>query len=252
MIPSLDKPKYKPLIRLRTNVWNTLQKKNLKKKKWIFLISIIERQTKRLKGKIPKVRNYYKREVSKFPVYARYRYQRNLALRINIRFIYGRLQNYKIKQIALSSKKNSWISYIQKLEQTVGSFLYRANLVITYGEAKIHYKHKRIYVCGNSKEIYLKKGDTLHFRLDFESLLRRRLIKHYILKTSILLNNKVTILNRRIKKRKKKKKFYYGIHTCVDFDTNSFRFFFLKDIKYFKNHPFRVPFEKIIRWYTKV
>ena len=209
MIPSLDKPKYKPLIRLRTNVWNTLQKKNLKKKKWIFLISIIERQNKRLKDKIPKVRNYYKREVSKFPVYARYRYQRNLALRINIRFIYGRLQNYKIKQIALSSKKNSWISYIQKLEQTVGSFLYRANLVITYGEAKIHYKHKRIYVCGNSKEIYLKKGDTLHFRLDFESLLRRRLIKHYILKTSIILNNKVTILNRRIKKRKKKKKFYY-------------------------------------------
>ena len=250
MIPSLDKPKYKPLIRLRTNIWNTLQKKKLKKKKWIFLISIIKRQTKRFRGKIPKVRNYYKKEVLRFPVYARYRYQRNLVLRINIRLIYGRLQNYKIKQIALRSKKNSWISYIQKLEQTVGSFLYRANLIITYGEAQIHHKHKRIYVCGNPKEIYLKKGDTLHFRPDFEGLLRRRLMQHYLLKTSSLFNKSLKNFNRR--KKKKKKKFYYGIQTCVDFDTNSFRFFFLSNIKYFKNHPFKVPFEKVMRWYTKV
>lgn len=251
MIPSLDKPKYKPLIRLRADVWNTLHKKVLKKKKWNFLISIIERQTRRLRGKIPKVRNYYKREVPKFPTYARYRHQKSLSIRLHIRFIYGRLQNYKIKQIALSGKKKSWVNYIQKLEQTVCSFLYRANLVITYGEAKIHQKHERIYVCGNPQNKHLKKGDTLDFKAEFESLLRRRLLQKYLLKTPHFYKNTRAIIAKR-KIRFKRQKFYCGMHTCVDFDTASFRFFFLNDIKYFKNHPFRVPFEKIIRWYTKV
>lgn len=251
MIPSLDKPKYKPLIRLRIDVWNNLQKKKWKKKKWTFLISILKRQTERLKGKIPKVRNYYKREVPKFPVYARYRYQKNLALRLQIRFMYGRLQHYKIKKIATNSFKKSWVNYIQKLEQSVSSFLYRTHLVITFGEAKIHQKHHRIYVSGNSKEKYLKKGDILHFQPDFENLLKRRFLKHYIHKKQNLTPIKQ---DRKTKFRQKKndRKFYFGIHNCIDFDPNSFRFFFFDNIKHFKNHPFRVPFEKIIRWYTKV
>ena len=206
MIPSIDKPKYKPLIRLRTDVWNTLKKKKLKKKKWIFLISILERQTRRLQNKIPKVRNYYKKEVSKFPVYARYRHQKSLAIRLHIRFIYGRLQHYKIKKIALANKK-SWINYIQTLEQSVGSFLYRFSLVMTYGEALLHSKHQRIYVSGNSKEKYLKQGDVLHFRGDFENLLRRRLIKFYLLNKFKPLNFKVQ------NKVKSKNTFYFGIHT---------------------------------------
>lgn len=253
MIPSLDKPKYKPLIRLRADVWNNLQEKVLNKKKWIFLISLIKRKTKRLKGKVPKVRDYYKKEVSKFPVYARYRYQKSLGLRLHIRFIYGRLQDYKIKQIALRSKKFSWLGYTRKLEQNVNSFLYRAKLVITYGEAKIHQKRHRIYVNGNNQEIYITKGDILHFQSDFEDVLKKRFLRNYLFSPSI---NPFIQLQQRKKKlselKKKNFKTYFGIQTCVDFDTNSFRFLFIEQIKYFKNHPFRVPFEKIIRWYTRV
>jgi hypothetical protein len=253
MIPSLDKPKYKPLIRLRADVWNNLQEKNLNKKKWFFLISLIQRKTKRLKGKVPKVRDYYKREVSKFPVYARYRYQKNLGLRLHIRFIYGRLQDYKIKQIAIRSKKLSWLGYTRKLEQNVNSFLYRAKLVITYGEAKIHHKRDRIYVNGNSKEIYLTKGDILHFRPDFEEVLKKRFLRNYFFSSSTSTFIRIKQKNRKITEFKKKNfKTYFGIQICVDFDTNSFRFLFIQEIKYFKNHPFRVPFEKIIRWYTRV
>lgn len=247
MIPSKDKPKYKPLVRLRADVWNTLNKKRLKKKKWLFLVSIVKRRVKYISRKLPKLRNYYKREVPKFPTYARYRYQKQLGLRLHIRFMYGRLQHSKIKKIALCSKKNSWSKYIQKLEQSVSSFLYRTHLVITFGEAKIHQKHNRIYVSGNSSKKYIQQGDILHFHPNLEILLKRRFLYHYIGKTPNLLVKKFKSIS-----FKKKSTFYYGMHTCVDFELNSFRFFFLNNIKYFKNHPFRVPFEKILRWYTKV
>ncbi|HEY6143409.1 MAG TPA: hypothetical protein VIV55_08350 [Flavobacterium sp.] len=253
MIPSLDKPKYKPLIRLRADVWNNLQKKNINKKKWRFLISLVKKKTKRLRGKIPKVRDYFKREVSKFPVYARYKYQKSLGLRLHIRFIYGRLQNYKIKQIALRSKKKSWLGYTRNLEQNVNSFLYRAKLVITYGEAKIHHKRDRIYVNGNSKEMYLIKGDILHFQPDFEEVLKKRFLRNYLFNPLVRPVFQIQQRNKKLSKVKKKfLKTFFGIHTCVDFDSNSFRFLFINKIKYFKNHPFRVPFEKIIRWYTRV
>lgn len=44
---------------------------------------------------------------------------------------------------------------------------------------------------------------------------------------------------------------YLGIQTDIDFDVNTFSFFFFRDIVHFKNHPFKIPFADILRWYTR-
>ena len=226
MIPTCDKPKYKPLVRLRTDVWKTLKKKQLHKKKWRSVLSFLYRD-KRSK-KTYRLINYTSHNVSKFPVYHRYAYQKNLFLRIHIKLLYGRIQDYKIKQICL--KKQNWYLFAQSLEQTPASFLQRLKLASSYGEARLHEKHKRIYVNGKIKVKTLKKGDVLHFSPDYEKVLKRRITTNFT----------------------RKKKIKYGIHMSVDFDINSMRFFFISNIKYFKNHPFKLPFIRVYRWYTRV
>ena len=228
MIPSRDKPKYKPLVRLRADVYKTLKNKNLYKKKWRPLISFVNRSW-RLK-KTHRLINYRSYNLPKFPVYHRYTYQKNLFLRTHIKLLYGRIQDYKMKQII--KKKKTWFDFAQGLEQRPASFLHRLKLASSYSEARLHEKHKRIYVNGNLKVKKLKKGDVLHFSPYYEKLLKRRIITNFL--------------------NTKKFKFRYGIHSCVDFDINSMRFFFISNIKYLKNHPFKLPFIRVYRWYSRV
>lgn len=170
MIPSQFIPKYKALAFIRTDVWNTLKTKKLNKKKWRILISLLKRRKYKRK---PEIMNYSAKTVSKFPVYFRYKYQKNLIIRTKMKLIYGSLQDYKIKDLA---KKGGLQSFTQSLEQKAPFFLYRLGLTSTYGEAKIHYIHKRIIVNGSYQELYIKKGDVLHFNSHFEKLLKRRIM----------------------------------------------------------------------------
>src|SRR6476646_5581754 len=229
MIPSHDKPKYKPLVRLRADVWKTLQKKRFIRKKWRSFISFLNKRNKNSKAFYNLI-NYQKRTVSKFPVYNRYRYQKDLFLRQHIKLIYGRLQDFKIKKISCGSKKQSVLVFAQELEQLATTFLYRSKLVSTYGEARLHHSHKRILINGTYKQTKIKKGDVLHFSPAYEKVLKRRICKNFY-------NGKM------IK---------YGINIVVDFEINTLRFLFHENIKYFKNHPFKLPFERVIRWYTHV
>ena len=227
MIPSRDKAKYKPLVRLRADVWKTLQKKRLLRKKWRYIIGFLNKRKKYSKAFYNLI-NYQKHAVSKFPVYNRYRYQKDLFLRLHIKLIYGRLQDYKIKKI--SSKKQYVLSFAQELEQCATTFLYRSKLVSTYGEARLHHSHKRILINGTYKQTKIKKGDVLHFSPSYEKVLKRRICKNFY----------------------NRKRIKYGINGVVDFDINTLRFLFHDNIKYFKNHPFKLPFERVIRWYTHV
>lgn len=228
MIPSLYKPKYKSLVKIRTDVWNTLRYKTIKRKKWRILIFSVKRK-KRFKRKHV-LTNYQTRSVSKFPTYRRYRYQKDLILRKHMRIVYGKLQDFKIKSNCLIVKKNSSLGFLQHIEQKAVTFLYRAKLINTYSEGRLHHKHKRIIINGNYKATNIRKGDVLHFTPNYEKLLIHR-----------FLTNK-----------KRFGHYYYGIHTCVDFDVNSIRFFFRDNLKYFRNHPFRLPFERVMHWYTRV
>lgn len=227
MIPNLDKPKYKPLVRLRADVWNTLHKKTFKRKKWRPIISFFKRNRK--SRKIYTLLNYQSKNLSRFPVYRKYNYQKELFLRQHIKLIYGRLQDFKIKKISRQSQK-SWLNFAQKLEQKTITILYRLQLVNTYGEAKLHQSHKRILVNGSYIQKQIQKGDILHFSPDYEKVLRKRIYKNYL----------------------NIKKFKYSLNQEIDFDVNSLRFFFLKDLYYFKNHPFKLPYERVIRWYNRV
>lgn len=230
MIPSQLKPKYKALAFIKTDVWNTVKTKKLNKKKWRLLI---ERLKKKKYKKNPSVLNYTSKVVPMFPVYHRYKYQKNLIMRTKIKLIYGSLQDYKIK--ALAKKARNPLVFTQSLEQKATVFLYRIGLTSTYGEAKIHFMHKRILVNGSFQQLTIKKGDVLHFSPRFEKLLKRRLILHFIKKRNIKLRlRKLVALN------------------TVDFDPSSFRFYFLDNLNYFKNHPFFIPFEKTWRYYTRV
>jgi hypothetical protein len=264
MIPSRSKPRYKICVRFKSNAWYIVRHKKFRKQKW--------QATKLLTvTKIPLVVSSYKYELSRFPENFRFMFKHDLLSRLQIRWIYGRLQQYRIKQIALKSKKKSWFSYIQSFEQTPTSFLYRLNLISTYSEIVEHQKNNYIYISGNSKKRYLKKGDVLHFCPYFKNILKRRLVLNY-LKYKIKKETKRRLLS--VPKIKIKKipykilqkyfksfkfsilfsfnSFYIGIQTCVDFEPNSFRFLFLNDIKHYKNSPFRIPFRHIYRWYTKV
>jgi hypothetical protein len=241
----IEKPKYKSLIRLKTDVWNNLNTKKLNNKKWTLLKTILKKRINRNYPKIPKVRDYFTREASKFVVYFRYKHQKNLTKRLYIRYIYGYLQHYKIKFIAKRSKKKSWLGYIHALEQTASSFLYRTKFVITYSEAFIHQKRQRILVNGKTTKPNIKKGDILHFKKHFENLIRRRWLKYYFLRSRN--KYKTHFIKRRIKNF-----FYLGIYEFITFDVNNFCFNFLKNLMYFKNHPFKIPFEQIIWWYTRI
>lgn len=231
MIPCLGKPRYKPLVRLRADIWNNLKRKSLKKKKWRPLITFLERK-KRWKKKRPVVISYEHKPLPKFPIYHRYRYQKNLFIRKGIKIRYGNLQEYKIKKIALQAKRRSWIGFAHRLEQNAISIVYRFKFTATYGEAAIHFKRKHIFVNDSSKKLYIRKGDVLHFS---------PYIKELYLKRIWYKSN-----NRRTKRVK------FQTHLNIDFDVNTFHFYFIENIKYFRNHPFRLPIEKLWRWYTRV
>lgn len=230
MIPSQLKPKYKPLILVKTDLWNNIKGGKFKKKKWRPLIEILTKRA-RYKKKQKLVLNYSKKTVPKFRVYFRYKHQKNLIIRYKIKVMYGCLQDYKLKQLAKTAKKQGVNGFARALEQKVTTFVFRIGLTNTYGEAKIHYIHKRILVNGSPLTRQIKKGDVLHFSPDFEKLLKRRIFKgfssHYKIKKIKNLNG-------------------------VDFDPSSFRFYFIDNIKYYKNHPFFIPFEKTWRYYTRV
>jgi hypothetical protein len=238
MILGKIKPRYKNLKRLNFNVWNTLKFKNIKHKGWRIATPIIIRLSSR--KNFVKILNYHKTYLFKFPTYLKKAYKINLLKRLHIRYIYGYLQHYKIKKITIETKYKKWLNYIQNLEQTPASFLYRINLIPTYYEAIINQKSNYICVSGRFKIKKLKKNDILEFNPIFKTLLKRRLLLKYF----NFLNNKF--------KRPKKNIFYLGMQNYVDFDSKSFRFIFLEDIKYFKNHPFRIPFKRILRWYTRI
>jgi hypothetical protein len=246
MLPGLYKPKYKPLPKIRVDVWANMKIKKLTKKKWKLLQIIGEINRKRAKFQLLKTHDYSLRQVARYPVYFRYKYQKDLFLRLRLRFMYGFIKHAQIKKIALRSKRKSSLGYIHNLEQTPTSFLYRAKFVITYGEAKMHNTRRRILVNGRSRRAVIKKGDLLHFNNNLERLFKRRWLKYYFNRT---LKNE---FDHSIFIIKRKHKIYLGIYNYVDFDLNNFSFFFLENLTNFKNHPFRIPFEKIMRWYTRV
>lgn len=227
MIPSQLKPKYKRLVLIKTDLWNNLKTDKFKKKKWRPLIEILKKRT-RFKKRKTVILNYSSKTVPKFPVYFRYKHQKNLIIRYKIKVIYGCLQDYKIKQL---TKKQGVVGFARNLEQKVTTFIYRIGLTNTYGEAKIHFMHKRVIVNGSPLSRHIKKGDVLHFSPAFEKLLKRRIIKGFSCNYKI---NQMKNLN------------------SVDFDFSSFRFYFIDNIKYYKNHPFLIPFEKTWRYYTRV
>lgn len=248
MIPTPFKPKYKALIRFRIDIWNNLTTKLLLKKKWRLLISLLRKRRKRKKQ--PVLLNYTAIAVSKFPVYGRYRYQKLLYFRQAIKLMYGGLQDSKLKAIAISCKIKSWRNFALKLEQKTAMFLYRLKLTSGIGEGKIHSRHKRVYVNGVYKEDYMVKGDVLHFSPVFENLLKRRLRNLYLLD----LNPSKRLLSQdnKIYYRKRKKRMVYGINPSVDLDLCGMRFYFMENIITFKNHPFLLRFDKLLRWYTHV
>lgn len=279
MIPGLKTPKYKALVRIRTDVWQTLRSKSIKNKKWQPLKGSIlkfyqrkryyrnyripefsKRLFKKINFKKAKLLKDYRFEqrgkekhknleyfkvvrrhslidyrclaLPRFPIYHRYRYQKLLFTRLHIRMIYGRLQDYKLKRESLIIKGKPWLNFAQRLEQKAISLLYRLNLVSTYKEGIIHQKHKRILVNGNYKEANLQKGDVLHFTPTYEKLLRRRIVIIFF----------------------KNKHCYFKVQSNIDFDVDSIRFLFISNIDYtnLKYHPFRLPFERVLRWYTRV
>jgi len=279
MIPGFKTPKYKALVRIRTDVWQTLKYKSIKNKKWQPLLGSILKFykspryyknykkpefSKRLFKKINfrkakplkdyrfdqrgkenhknleyfkvvqrhSLIDYRRGVVSRFPVYHEYLYQKLLFTRLHIRIIYGRLQDYKLKKESLNLKGKPWLNFAQRLEQKAISLLYRYKLVSTYKEGVLHHKHKRILVNGNYKEANLKKGDVLHFTPTFEKLLRRRIVIMFF----------------------KQKTYYFKVQSNINFDVDSIRFIYISNNTTinFKYHPFRLPFERVYRWYTRV
>jgi hypothetical protein len=230
MIPSQLKPKYKALAFIKTDIWNTLKTKQLNKKKWRLLIARLKKNRYK---KRPHLLSYHAKAVIKFPVYHRYKYQKNLIIRTKIKLLYGSLQDFKIKSLA--KKATQAQVFAQSLEQKSTTFLYRLGLTSTYGEAKIHYIHKRLIVNGSYQQLTIKKGDVLHFSPLFEKLLKRRILLSFSKQKNFKLRQRKLV----------------GLNT-VDFDPSSFRFYFLDNLKYFKNHPFLIPFEKTWRYYTRV
>jgi len=231
MIPSCSKPKYKALVKLRFDIWQNLKFKTFKKKKWRFLLTNLKKSQKLQKRR--NILNYEITVLPRFRVYFRYKYQKNLFMRQLIKSIYGNLQDYKIKSIARNN--NNWRNFAQTLEQSAPMFLYRYKLTSSYKEALTNFKHKRILVNGNYLTNVLKKGDILHFKKNYEKVLRKR-IKYNSTKKYFYM----------------KKKEKYNFNSVVDFDVISFRFYFVNKIPYLKNHPFIIPFKKIWRYYTKV
>lgn len=231
MIPSSSKPKYKALVKLRLDIWQNLRFKNLKKKKWRLLISKLKARRKHQKRSI--LLNYEATVLPKFRIYFRYKYQKDLFIAKTIKLIYGSLQDYKIKYLAINNK--TWVNFAQSLEQSVPIFLYRYKLSSSYKEALINCKQKRTLVNGNYSVFVLKKGDVLHFKKNYEKVLAKRIKYNYTKKFYYI-----------------KKKEKHNFNSVVDFDVISFRFYFLDNTFYFKNHPFLLPLKRLWRYYTKV
>ncbi len=250
MVPNRFKPKYRSLTKLTPDYGIFLHDKNFNKKKWKLFKEVN-------KDQISKIITYYTRFLLDQPVYSRLFLKTNIIERLQIKFLYKQPLYYKIKTIVKHNKHKTWVGYIKVLEQTSLSFLYRLKLVNSYNEVLIHQKNKHIFISGNSKRTLIKVGDYLCFSIIFKKLIRKRLIINYSIYNEELLEP----LTKEIEEEKQEKekqevpkqndnKYYFGIQTCVDFEPNSFRFFFLDEIKYFKNHPFQIPFESIYQWYS--
>lgn len=252
MLPNRADLKYHVLTKLTPDFGVFLHEKSFNKKKWQLVKELNTNQ-------ISKVLAYHVRFLPNQPVYARFFIKTNIIERLQIKYLYKQPLYYKTKRIAKKSKRKNWFSYIKLLEQTSTSFLCKLKLVHSYNEVLLHQRNKHIFVSGNFARTRIRKGDSLYFSEIFKNLIRKRLvINHSAYNDEIIepLTKEIKIEREEIEKSKKERpdksdnKYYFGIQTCVDFEPNSFQFFFIQEIKYFKNHPFRIPFESIYQWYS--
>lgn len=218
MLPGRNTAKYKYLTRIQIDIWNTLKKKRLKKKKWRPLIGRLKRQEK-----IPALMAYQVRPLSKFPVYYRYFYKNTLYLKQGLKLFYGGLQDYRIKAIVLRVKKHgrNQLNFFREFDKKLYSFLYNLKITKSISEAKHHCKYQRVLVNDSKTQREIKTGDVVHFNSVLEPIVVRRF-------------------------RQKRLKF---LPTEIDFDPQSVRFYLMRDKTIFW-HPFLHKFKRVMRWYT--
>ena len=248
MLPNSFNPKYQILTKITPDYGVFLHGKNFNKKKWKLFKEINKNQ-------IPKVITYYTKFLSDQPIYSRLFFKTSIIERFQIKYLYKQPLYYKIKQIATKNKNRNWIGYIKFLEQTSISFLYRLKLVNSYSESLLHQRNRHIFLSGNPIRTHIRAGDYLCFSPILKNLIRKRII----INSALYKEELVEPLTKEIKEEREKieelpplnnNKYYFGIQMFVDFEPNSFRFFFINEIKYFKNHSFKIPFESIYQWYS--
>jgi hypothetical protein len=251
MLPNKIRPKYKTLTKLTLDIGVLLYNKKFNKKKWKFFKEFNKQNTS-------KVITYHTRYLPDQPVYSRFFYKTSIIERLQIKYLYKQALSYKLRLIAKKNKNKSWFGYIKFLEQNSISFLYRLKLVNSYNEALLHQGNKHILISGNPIKTRIKIGDILHFSIIFKKIIRKRIIINYSVYNEHLLEPLTKEIKKEREEQEKRgeapkgnnKKYYFGIHTCIDFEPNTFCFCFIHEIKYFKNHPFRIPFESIYQWYS--
>lgn len=203
--------------------------------------------------------NYKSKPLNRYPNYFRYKYQKKLYLSQILKLIYGSMQNYKLKYIAINSKSSS--QFFEKLEQKPAMFLYRISLIPTLSIVKTISKKKQLLVNGCVSQPFLKKGDILHFTPLFENYLRRKLFKKRYFRSLTELKRKKVKTKNYISYRKRhyasrilEYSKAYKSYNNLNFDVTRFRFHFLENLnqKYIKNHPFFMPFQRIWRYYNRV
>lgn len=148
-------PRNKVIFQTRSNIWNNIKIKNLRKKKWKFFLKNLffykNSTKKRLKSKSIK-----------------YFYKQRLLEKQKIKSFYGYLSNKQLKKYYEIVLKKGDVNIIDNLniflEKHLDITLYRLGIVSSVFESKQIILHKKIKVNGNIitySQYVLKRGDII-------------------------------------------------------------------------------------------
>ena len=191
---SYYKPKYKKLLRLKENVYNTDKFFKLKKKKWQILVSVL---AKKKKKKFWDQIIYYKPRFGRF---FNKKYKFNLILKQKINCYYGNLLKKTLKKINKivykrflqnSNKYSNFVKldqfFLEYFESRLDVIIFRSFFVNSLRESKKLIKNGHVFV--NCIKItvnsfLIKKSDIIAFSEHCLPLLKQNINK--IFSTNVL------------------------------------------------------------------
>lgn len=180
------KPYYKKFVNIGENIKNSEKILKFKRKKWNYLINLLNRKLKRYNKYKPQNQCQYliSRNPNRWNSYKQGRYRNKLLTYKKFKLFYGHFNKNKIKYFVKKSIKNTYsksninLNFLNIFESKLDTVLYRAKFCKSIRTARQLIAHRGVLINNkqsNNHSYKLKKGDLISIKKKFHKLIEKNI-----------------------------------------------------------------------------